>query len=431
MAWLGRKSSSTETAKKTNVFNIGETYKRIRSIWTKSGEIVREEEALGNEVVFACMRVLCESNAITPIVLKQAVQDDSGQHERITTARNHPLYRILHDRPNPDTTAYEFVYNITFDMLAYGRAAVHIQRDATGRILNLYNLIPDKLHAFYDNGELSHYVYGSGLTDPHAPRLDPKEIMIVELMSQSGGVRGLNLISEQKELIGSSNAAEAFASRFWKNNGAMTATLEMPEDFDPDAAAIYVQAFKDQRESNQNGVIVLENGVRYNQQSVDFRNTQFLEGRQYQRSLLAGIFRVPEFLISSLNNATFSNIEHQSLSFVQYSLMGYFRNIEQRLNMCLLSDQEIEEGYFFKFNTLTWMKGDNASRAQYMSTMVAAGILTPNDCRRAEDYNPIEGGDDLYINGGYKRITGENLPDDVIPEKEDNAEEDQDTEKES
>ena len=51
----------------------------------------------------------------------------------------------------------------------------------------------------------------------------------------------------------------------------------------------------------------------------------------------------------------------------------------------------------FKFNIDGLLRGDSKSRAEYYKDLFNVGALSPNDVRRLENLNPIENGDDYYV----------------------------------
>ncbi len=56
---------------------------------------------------------------------------------------------------------------------------------------------------------------------------------------------------------------------------------------------------------------------------------QFLETRKFQTEEICRIFRVPPHLVANLDKATFSNIEHQSISFVVHTIRPWLVRLEQ------------------------------------------------------------------------------------------------------
>jgi HK97 family phage portal protein len=97
-------------------------------------------------------------------------------------------------------------------------------------------------------------------------------------------------------------------------------------------------------------------------------DAEFVEQPQTGRSEVAAIFRVPPHKIGILDNATFSNIEHQSLEYVTDTLMPIAVRWEDTLNIALLRESEQAEYYFeFLFDAL--LRGDFLSRMQGYALM--------------------------------------------------------------
>ncbi|MEE9311227.1 MAG: phage portal protein, partial [Planctomycetota bacterium] len=124
--------------------------------------------------------------------------------------------------------------------------------------------------------------------------------------------------------------------------------------------------------------------------------SQFLETRKFQRSLIAGAYRIPAHMIGDLEKATFSNIEQQALEFVVHSLDPYLVRHEKRIERDLLTDKDRADGIRVKFNTNALLRGDVKSRFEAYKTGREIGVYNANDIRAFEDLNPRddEGGND-------------------------------------
>ena len=64
---------------------------------------MNERSAMQMTAVYACVRILSESIAGLPVHLYKYREDGSKEK-----AVDHPLYRILHDEPNPEMTSFVF-----------------------------------------------------------------------------------------------------------------------------------------------------------------------------------------------------------------------------------------------------------------------------------------------------------------------------------
>ena len=83
--------------------------------------------------------------------------------------------------------------------------------------------------------------------------------------------------------------------------------------------------------ANTGKVVVLEEGVDYQQISIPPEEAQFLETRKFQIDEIAWLYRVPPHMIGDLEKSSFNNIEQQSLEYVKYTLNPWVVRWEQSL----------------------------------------------------------------------------------------------------
>ena len=105
------------------------------------------EDALSEATYFACMKVLCESIGKLPIKLLQHTEKDG-----VVSARDHPLWYKVHDRPNPHMTSTTFWSTVEFNRNHYGNAYVWIE--GAGKDTRLWILPSDSIQVWYDNARL-------------------------------------------------------------------------------------------------------------------------------------------------------------------------------------------------------------------------------------------------------------------------------------
>ena len=110
---------------------------------------------------------------------------------------------------------------------------------------------------------------------------------------------------------------------------------------------------------------------------------------------------MPPHLVGDLERATFSNIEHQSIEFVQHTIRPWLVRWEQGISRSLLNEGE-RLLYYAKFNVDGLLRGDYKSRMEGYAVGRQNGWLSINDIRRLEDMSHIpkdKGGDDYLVNG--------------------------------
>ena len=363
---------------------------------TTSGKTVNEKTALQTTAVYACVRILSETLASLPLHMYR--HTDSGKEK----ATSNPLYRLLHDEPNPEMTSFVFRETLMSHLLLWGNAYAQIIRDGRGKVVALYPLLPDKMEVDRTAiGELF-YEYQS---DKGKVVLKKEEVIHIPGLGFDG-IKGQSPIAMAKNAIGMAIATEEYGAKFFSNGANPGGVLEHPGVVkDPKRVrdswnAVY------QGSSNAHRVAVLEEGMKFTPIGIPPEQAQFIATRKFQISEIARIFRIPPHMIGDLEKSSFSNIEQQSLEFVKYTLDPWVVRWEMALRKALLNPAEKEE-YFIKFNVDGLLRGDYQSRMSGYAVGRQNGWLSANDVRELEDLNriPEELGGDLYlINGNMTKL---------------------------
>ena len=378
---------------KNNLF--GSTYSFFFGS-TSSGKTVNERTAMQTTAVYACVRILAETIASLP--LHTYVNTESGKEK----ARGHPIYYLLSDSPNPEMTSFVFRETLMGHLLLWGNSYSQIIRDGHGKVVALYPLLPDKMKVERsENGEV-YYLYTS----------EGKEYLLrnTEVLHIPGlgfdGLIGYSPIAMAKNAIGMALATEEYGAKFFANGANPGGVLEHPGVVkDPHRIRdSWNQVY--QGTSNAHRVAVLEEGMKFSPIGIPPEQAQFLETRKYQTEEICRIFRVPPHLVGDLERATFSNIEHQSISFVVHTIRPWLVRIEQSINKALFTEKE-KEKYFVSFLVEGLLRGDYESRMRGYSIGIQNGFMSPNDVRSLENMNPIppeEGGNTYMVNGNMLKL---------------------------
>jgi len=367
---------------------------------TASGKVVNEQTAMTVTAVYGCVRILGEAIAGLPLHVYRYKPD--GGKERIPM---HPLFRLLHDAPNPEMTSFVFRETLMAHLLLHGNAYAQIIRNGHGQVLALYPLLPNRMQVSRDrrSGQI---VYSYTKEDGPPVPLSREDVLHIPGLGFDGLI-GYSPIAMAKNAVGMALACEEYGAAFFANGANPGGVLEHP------GVIKDVQRVKDswnagyQGSGNAHKIALLEDGMKFHAIGIPPEAAQFLQTRKFQTAEIARIFRVPPHLIGDLEKATFSNIEHQSLEFVKYTLDPWVVRWEQALMQALLLPGEKQE-YFIKFNLDGLLRGDYQSRTQGYATGRQNGWLSANDIRELEDMNRIpelEGGDAYLVNGNMIAIT--------------------------
>ena len=144
---------------------------------TTSGKAVTERSAMQMTAVYSCVRILSEAVAGLPLHLYKYT--DSGGK---AMALDHPLYRLLHDEPNPEMSSFVFRETLMTHLLLWGNAYAQIIRNGKNEIVALYPLMPNKMSVDRDENGRLYYTYYHGLDEAiknkeFAVTLQPSDVL--------------------------------------------------------------------------------------------------------------------------------------------------------------------------------------------------------------------------------------------------------------
>lgn len=402
MQWLGFNPRDNPDFR-NNVRDSGTTFVFGRA---NSGENVDEKTAMQIATVYACVRLLAESVASLPLHLYRITSDDRGKEKAI----DHPLYKILYRQANPEMTSFIFRETMMTHLLLWGNAYAQIVRDGKNGVLGLYPLLPENVEIDRDESGKIYYIYHAYTDDvPGAKNQDVyfrrEEIFHIPGLGFNGLV-GFSPIAMMKNALGSAIAVNKYGSSFFRNGASPIGVLEHPSTLkDPQKIRDrWMDAYGGA--GNAHKIAVLEEGMQYKPISLPPEDSQFLSTKEFDVEEICRIFRVPPHLVQDLKRSTFNNIEHQGISFVQYTLMPWLENFEQSIIKDVLIEEE-QDTYYPKFNVDGLLRGDYESRMRGYATGFANGFLSPNDIRRLENLDPIPaelGGDVFVANGSYVKL---------------------------
>jgi HK97 family phage portal protein len=213
------------------------------------------------------------------------------------------------------------------------------------------------------------------------------------------GITGVNPIQLHRESIGLAMATEEHGARLFSNGAKMGGILRHPQRFkDVETGRRVAQSFDAATSgSNAHRTVVLEEGMEWQQITMNSEDAQFLQTRQYQVEDIARIFRVPPVLIGYSDKAsTYASAEQFFLSFVTHTMTPWFVRWEQAIQRDLINEGE-QLTHFAEFIVNGLLRGDSQARSDFYTKMFNVGAYSQNDIRAKENENPIEGGDKYFV----------------------------------
>jgi HK97 family phage portal protein len=365
------------------------------AIPSASGRYVSPKNALRIATVYACVRVIAETIATLPLHVYRELP--GGGSERVF---DHSVAVCFGRKgPNREMSRVDYFEALVGHVLLWGNGYSSVQRSLVdGRITSLSLLRPDRTTLVRNSRGVLVYQTVDELGQPTLRRYD--RVLHVRTLSDDG-LTGYSPIALARETLGMAAATADYGARFFANDSRPGGVLATDGQLSSDAIDRLRASWEAAHSAvagNSHKVAVLENGLKWQSIGMPNDDAQWLETRKYTRSEIAGLFRVPAHLINDLDKATFSNIEQLGLEFSTLCIGPWCARIEAEINQTLFTEAE-QETLYVKFNMGGLIRGDIASRFQAYATARQNGWMTANEIRELEELNPVEGGDELLVNG--------------------------------
>lgn len=299
-------------------------------------------------------------------------------------ANNRPENDLIASAPSERYTSYNFRSTLQLHLGLRGNGYARIYTDGRGGARELRILHPDRVQTFIYQDKLYYRVSNE---EGKQEVLFPSEMIHIAALSQDG-ITGISPIQALRDTIGMGIANRNNQSKTIAR-GRVDGLLKHPNKQTAEQVASLKENFSEV--IRKGGFPLLENGVEYQSISLSPADAEFIATSKLTRQDIAGAYRVPLHMIGDLERATFSNIEHQSLEFVKFSLLPWIKAWEQELNRKLLPES-IRSTHFFRFNVDGLLRGDFQTRMRGYATAIQWGILNRDEVRDLENRNPVPDG---------------------------------------
>lgn len=339
---------------------------------TASGVHVTPRHAMKNTTVLRCVALLSFSVGQLPLHLREK--------ETKLVVREHPLFRVLHRRPNGWQTAFEF--RSYMQQCALGAVGSGHRGDAfarivrsRGRVIGLIPFHPDRITPRQRTDlELEYVFQPNGGAQQVLPQ---SEVFHLRFGLSEDGVTGLSLVKQAAEAIGLALQTERAAARLFKNGNITGGVLEHPDRLSPESYDRLQTSLADRAGAeNAHRDMILEEGMKYAKASQTGRDSQAIENRKHQIEDIARAFGVPRPLLGVDETSWGSGIDVLGQFFVRYGLNPWFDAWQQAIERDLLSEKEAG-ALEAKFNANALLHGALKDQAEFFARGLGAGGHQP------------------------------------------------------
>lgn len=363
---------------------VGTQYIPIESLRTWTGLAISPETAYNAMTVLQCVTKLQQTFASLPLMVYRR-RADGGRD----VAREHPLYRALHDRPNPAMSSFFWREILMGHLKTWGNHYSEVVGVGNGDI-ELWPIRPDRITVDWKNRERQ-YTY----TSPTGREsiLPASKVFHVAGMSYDG-LTGMSPIGMMRRTLAVMGAAEQYGESVFRNGARPAVVLSHPKTLSDPAVGRLAAQFDDMRGSSNAGkTVVLEEGLTVTEVGFPPEDAQFMETRLFQKRELAGYYGVPGLMIGDPDDKeTWDDASRRFMSTVQSDLERF----EQEASRQLVDP--LDDDIYVEFKADGFLRADPKARADAYAVRWEHGNLNADEWRRLENEDPLPDrlGQDYY-----------------------------------
>jgi HK97 family phage portal protein len=358
-------------------------------------DTVTFDSAMQLSAVWSCVKLLAETVASLPINVYKITENGRK------VDKNNDLQVLFSGKVNRYQTKVEFFETVILNLVINGNAYCLIQKFGD-KIVGLLPLMADQMRVtLMPDGSVTYEYY----QDAGVTVFSEKSIWHLKLMGN--GIIGLSPLDHQKRTLGIAQAAENAVTKIYKNGAKPSGVLTLDKFLTEPQREQIRNKFYSLSSGNQDRLMVLEGGMKWESVSLSPQDIELLASRQFQISEICRWYGVPSVMVNDTSSTTVwgSGIEQIVAGFYKITLRPILEKIEASIvaNLIQATGREVE----FDFNALT--RGDTKTRYESYRIGIHGGFLMPNEARAQEGLPPEEGGEKLYMQGATVPITDTGL----------------------
>lgn len=356
--------------------------------WQKNDELKRED-VTAFYAVFACVSLISKDIGKMPILLKKK------KNGILVNVEIPDKFRVL-KKPNNYQTQQQFDEQWTSSVLLRGNAYILKVRDVFGDVWREVVLNPDLVKPLVSEaGEVFYQLGNDQLTQTESVIVPASEIIHDRINTFYHPLVGLTPITACGLAAGMGLNIQKHSASFFGNasrpGGILVAPGNISEQKAKEVGATWNANYSGM---NAGKTAVIGDGMQYQTIGMTASDSQMIEQLKMSAEIVCSVFHVPSWKIGLGSIPSGSKVADLNEIYYSDCLQSLIEARENLIDEALgLKEQGLEA--FLDLDTLIRM--DSVSQMNRLKEGVGAAILTPNEARQKLGYEPLEGGDTVYM----------------------------------
>ena len=344
-----------------------------------SREIVHNYKAYYEylEVVNRAVNMIVDDAAEIPLRVGEPIQGLNSVTKGIRRSR---VDLLLNKEPNPFQDVSTFKRNLIIDYILDGNIFIYFDG------VSLYHL-----PANYMDIEPDKRTYVQGYTFQTSIDYTPNEIIHVKENSFHSIYRGTSRLRAAQRSMSQLTRMREFQDNFFKNGAVPGLVIKSPSVISEKNKERMIQSWVTRYRPDGGGrrPLVLDGGMELDSISnINFRELDFESSIDSANKEVLKVLGVPPIMLDSGNNA---NIRPNHRMYYLETILPIIEKVNKALRKIF--------GYQITpdISNIPALQPELRDSAAYYSTLVNAGIITPNEAREALNYDEVFGAGEIRV----------------------------------
>jgi HK97 family phage portal protein len=264
---------------------------------------------------------------------------------------------------------------------------------------------------------IDHYEYKPGGSDFKSVRIETEDLLFFKDFSPTNPYRGYGSVRAGAMPMDIDQFSSEWNRNFFFNSALPYLFLMTDKNVDQTTATRLLEGFYQKFGGTANAhKVALLTGGEWNIQEIGgkMHEMDFLETKKYVRDEILAIFGVSKANIGVVEDVNRANQEATDTRLMKSVVKPMLTTFVQYLTEFYLPNFDTTGALFFDFEDP--VPEDVDMKLRIYESGLKYGWLTPNEVRDEEGYEPLEGGDTVYLPFGMKPTIGEVPEEDESPD---------------
>jgi HK97 family phage portal protein len=344
--------------------------------------------ALQVSAVWSSVELLTDNLASLPIFVYERASGADG-HKNL--ARDTSLWTLLHETPNNRHTPMELWQYLTLNYILRGNAYAKLTRNTAGEVISIIPLASDQVEVevLQDQSIIYKYYY-EGKVAIYAPD------SMFHWRDKGNGVVGMSRLDYMRSTVNVAVGAQNHTANVFRKSAKRPGVFMIDKLLTEEQRASIRKNYKGLVEGNDDDLLVLEAGAKFEPLNMTPADVQLLQTRKFSVEDIARWFGIPSAMINDTEKTTTwgTGIDSLIQGFYKFRLRPMLESLEQAIERRILTPAQ-RRRYTVEFSLDAILRGSLKERLEIGAQAVQNGLMTRNEWRQYENMPPMEGADEL------------------------------------